>query len=77
MQLCLCLVVDYGMDHWMGSLCMVLPSISSPSFVSVTPSMGIVFPILRRDEVSTLVFLLLELFEKLRIPKIQLVCVHF
>jgi hypothetical protein len=56
---------------------MVLPSISSPSFVSVTPSMGIVFSILRRDEVSTLVFLLLELFEKLRIPKIQLVRVHF
>jgi hypothetical protein len=37
-----------------GSLWMVLPSISAPNFVSVTPSMGILFPILRRNEVSTL-----------------------
>ena len=37
-----------------GSLCIVLPSISAPSFVSVTPSMCILFPILRRDEISTL-----------------------
>jgi hypothetical protein len=34
-----------------GSLCMVLPSASAPNFVSVTPSMGILFPILRRNEV--------------------------
>jgi hypothetical protein len=33
---------------------MVLPSVSAPNFVSVTPSMGILFPILRRNEVSTL-----------------------
>jgi hypothetical protein len=36
------------------SLWMVLPSVSAPNFVSVTPSMGILFPILRRNEVSTL-----------------------
>jgi hypothetical protein len=33
---------------------MVLPSISALNFVSVTPSMAILFPILRRIEVSTL-----------------------
>jgi hypothetical protein len=37
-----------------GSLWMVHPFVSSPNFVSVTPSMGILFPILRRNEVSTL-----------------------
>jgi hypothetical protein len=37
-----------------GSLWMVLPSISALNFVSVTPSMGILFPILRRNKVSTL-----------------------
>ena len=36
------------------SLWMVLPSVSAPNFVSVTPSMGILFPILRRNKVSTL-----------------------
>ena len=36
------------------SLWMVLPSVSAPKFVSVTPSMGILSPILGRDEVSTL-----------------------
>ena len=36
-----------------GSRCMALPSVSSPNFVSVTPSMGILFPILRRNEAST------------------------
>jgi hypothetical protein len=33
---------------------MVLPSVSAPHFVSVTPSMGILFPLLRRIKVSTL-----------------------
>jgi hypothetical protein len=33
---------------------MVLPSISAPNFVSVTPSMSILFPILMRDKVSRL-----------------------
>jgi hypothetical protein len=37
-----------------GSLCMALPSVSSSNFVSVTPYTGILFPILRRNEVSTL-----------------------
>jgi hypothetical protein len=37
-----------------GSLWMVLPSISALNFVSVTLSMGILFPLLRRIEVSTL-----------------------
>jgi hypothetical protein len=37
-----------------GSLWMALPSVSAPNFVSVTHSMGILFPILRRNEVSTL-----------------------
>jgi hypothetical protein len=36
-----------------GSLWMVHPFISAPNFVSVTPSMGIVSPILRSNEVST------------------------
>jgi hypothetical protein len=33
---------------------MVHPLVSAPNFVSVTPSLGILFPILRRDEESTL-----------------------
>ena len=37
-----------------GSLWMVLPSVSALNFVSVTPSMGILFSILRRNKVSTL-----------------------
>jgi hypothetical protein len=37
-----------------GSLWMVLPSVSTLNFFSVTPSMGILFPLLRRNEVSTL-----------------------
>jgi hypothetical protein len=36
------------------SLWMVFLSISALNFVSVTPSMGILFPILRKREVSTL-----------------------
>ena len=37
-----------------GSLQMVLPSLSALNFVSVTPSMGILSPLLRRTKVSTL-----------------------
>ena len=37
-----------------GSLYMVHPFISAPNFVSVTPFMGVLFPILRRGKVSTL-----------------------
>jgi hypothetical protein len=36
-----------------GSLWMVHPFILGPNFVSVTPSMDILFPILGRNEVST------------------------
>jgi uncharacterized membrane protein len=36
-----------------GRLWMVRPFILAPNFVSVTPSMCILFPILRRNEVST------------------------
>ena len=37
-----------------GSLWVVIPSVSAPHFVSVTPSMSILFPLLRRIKVSTL-----------------------
>ena len=37
-----------------GSLWVVLPLVSAPNFISVTPSMGVLFPILRRGKVSTL-----------------------
>jgi hypothetical protein len=43
-----------GWIHRSGSLWMVLPSVSAMNFVSVTPSMGILFPLLRRIKVSTL-----------------------
>ena len=33
---------------------MVIPSVSSPHFVSVTPSMDVLFPLLSRIEVSTI-----------------------
>jgi hypothetical protein len=36
-----------------SSLWMVHPFVLAPNFVSVTPSMGVLFPILRRNEVST------------------------
>jgi hypothetical protein len=37
-----------------GSLWMVFPTVSAPNFVSVTRSMGILFPILKGNKVSTL-----------------------
>jgi hypothetical protein len=37
-----------------GSLWMVLPSISAPTFVSITPFIGILFYLLRRKKISTL-----------------------
>ena len=43
-----------------GSLYMVHPFISAPNFVSVTPSMGVLFPFLQKGSVHTLVFVLLE-----------------
>ena len=40
---------------------MVIPSVSTSHFVFETPSMGILFPLLRRNEVTTfLVFFFLE-----------------
>jgi hypothetical protein len=44
---CICI------PRW-GSLWMVIHSVSAPHFVSVTPSMGILFPLLIRIKVSTL-----------------------
>jgi hypothetical protein len=35
-----------------GSLWMVHPLVSAPYFVSVTPSMGVLFRILRRGKIS-------------------------
>ena len=43
-----------GCTPWWDSHWMVHPFVSAPNFVSVTPSMGILFPILRRSKVSTL-----------------------
>ena len=52
-----------GVSIWMlimgwipgyGSLYMDHPFISAPNFVSVTPSMGVLFPFLRKGKVSTL-----------------------
>ena len=37
----------------LGSLWIVHPFVLAPNFVSVTPFMGILFPILRKNEVST------------------------
>jgi hypothetical protein len=39
---------------------MVHPFVTAPNFVSVTPSMGVLFPFLRKGSVHTLVFVLLE-----------------
>jgi hypothetical protein len=36
-----------------GSFWIVHPFVLAPNFVSVTPSMGILFPILRRNEICT------------------------
>ena len=66
-----------GVSVWMlimgwipgyGSLYMVHPFISAPNFVSVIPYMGILFPILRRNEVSNYwssLFLIFLVFCKL------------
>ena len=48
------LVVVYGMDPWVGQSLDGPSSVSAPNFVSVTSSMGILFPILRKHKVSTL-----------------------
>ena len=46
-----CLIMGW-IPGW-GSLWIVHPFVLAPNFVSVTPFMGILFPILRRNEVST------------------------
>jgi hypothetical protein len=45
-----------------GSLWMIFPSILAPNFVSVTPSMDILFPFLIRSEVSTFWSSFLDIF---------------
>ena len=50
------------MDNWIWQS-LDGPSFPAPNFVSVTSSMGVLFPILRRVKVSTLVFVLLEFHE--------------
>jgi hypothetical protein len=52
-SVCIWWLIMRWIPGW-GSLWMVFPSISALYFVSVTHSMGILFPILRRDKVSTL-----------------------
>ena len=52
-SVCIWLLIMGWIPEW-GSLWMAHPFVSAPNFVSVTPSIGILFPILRRDEVSTL-----------------------
>jgi hypothetical protein len=52
-SVCVWWLIMVWIPRW-GSLCMVLPSIPAPNFVYVTPYMGILFPVLRRDKVSTL-----------------------
>jgi hypothetical protein len=48
-SVCIWWLIKVWIPRW-GSLCMILPSISALNFVSITPSMGILFPILRRNE---------------------------
>ena len=52
-RLCIWWLIMGWILGW-GSLWMVDPLISAPNFVSVTPSMDVLFPILRRGKVSTL-----------------------
>jgi hypothetical protein len=44
--------------------------VSAPNFVSVTPSMGVLFPILRREKVSTLWSLFFLLWEFLGVIQV-------
>ena len=46
-----------------GSLWMVHPFVLAPNFVLATPSMGVLFPILRRNEISTVLVFLLVFYE--------------
>jgi hypothetical protein len=51
-SVCVWWLIMGWISRW-GSLWIVHPFVSAPNFVSVTPFMGILFPILRRNEVST------------------------
>jgi hypothetical protein len=51
-SVCIWWLIMARISRW-GSLWMVHPFVSAPNCVSVTPSMGILFVILRRNEVST------------------------
>jgi hypothetical protein len=51
-SVCVWWLIMGWIPRW-GNLWMVHPFILASNFVSVTPSMGILFPILRRNEVST------------------------
>jgi hypothetical protein len=52
MQWCQRLEADYGMDPWIWQSQDVHPFVTAPNFVSVTPSMSVLFPILRRGKVE-------------------------
>jgi hypothetical protein len=52
-SVCVWWLIKGWIPGW-GSLWMVHPFVSAPNFVSVTSSMGVLFPILRRGKVSTL-----------------------
>ena len=52
-SVCVWWLIMGWIPRW-GSLWMILPSVSAPNFVSITPSMGILFPILRREKLYTL-----------------------
>jgi hypothetical protein len=45
MQWCQHLEADYGMDPWISQSLDGPSFVSAPNFVSVTPSMGVLFPI--------------------------------
>jgi hypothetical protein len=51
-SVCILWLIMGWIPRW-GILWMVHPFVSAPNFISVTPSMGILLPILRRNEVST------------------------
>ena len=57
LAICNCVCIWWLIMGWIpgwGSLWMVHPFVLAPNFVFLTPSMGILFHILRRNEVSTL-----------------------
>jgi hypothetical protein len=59
-------VADYGIDPPVQQSMDGSSFVSAPNFVSVTPSMDVLFPILRRGEVFTLWSLFFLSFKKLK-----------